>query len=169
MKKSLIILSLIGLLVSVLASTGHCKTVVFFIGGWRMTHDQMDFFSSSVPDSRKVKHLLPEALSELIRPWHCADKIYDYIINNKLSDDDLIFVSFSHGGIVTQWLLSDHPELRVKKLILIGTPTGGYMFVPPNNFFSNKFPKDLPIYVIAWSSRFDWTVIPVLSGQGFRF
>jgi hypothetical protein len=21
----------------------------------------------------------------------------------------------------------------------------------------------------AWSSRFDWTVIPVLSGQGFRF
>jgi antirestriction protein ArdC len=22
---------------------------------------------------------------------------------------------------------------------------------------------------VEWSSRFDWTVIPVLSGQGFRF
>jgi hypothetical protein len=25
------------------------------------------------------------------------------------------------------------------------------------------------IGLVAWSSRFDWTVIPVLSGQGFRF
>jgi hypothetical protein len=23
--------------------------------------------------------------------------------------------------------------------------------------------------MLIWSSRFDWTVIPVLSGQGFRF
>lgn len=155
MKRSLIILFLIGILASVLASTGHCKTVVFFIGGWRMTHEQMDTFSSSVPESGKVKYLLPEALSELVRPWHCADLIYNYIKNNQLSDDDLIFVSFSHGGIVAQWLLSNHPEIRVKKLILIGTPIGGYKFVPPNNFFSNKFPKDLPIYVIAGNKGHD--------------
>lgn len=56
---------------------------------------------------------------------------------------------------MAQWLLSNHPEIRVKKLILIGTPIGGYKFVPPNNFFSNKFPKDLPIYVIAGNKGHD--------------
>jgi hypothetical protein len=45
--------------------------------------------------------------------------------------------------------LSAHPEYHVKKLILVGSPVGGYLFLPPNNFFSNRFPKDLPIYVIA--------------------
>jgi pimeloyl-ACP methyl ester carboxylesterase len=149
MKRSLFILSIIAMLVSALASAGHCKTVVFFIGGWRMTHEQMKSFSRSVSESRKVKYFLPEELSELVRPWHCADLIYNYIKSNNMSDEELIFVSFSFGGIVAQWLLSDHPELHVKKLILVGSPIGGYKFVPPNNFFSNRFPKDLPIYVIA--------------------
>lgn len=114
-----------------------------------MTDEQMESFSRSVPESRKVKHLLPKALSELVRPWHCADQIYDHIKENNLEDDDLILVSYSLGGTVTQWLLSNHPELHVKKLILVGSPIGGYKFVPPNNFFSNKFPANLPIYVIA--------------------
>ena len=157
MKRSLFILAVIGMLASGLPSAGHCKTVVFFIGGWRMTHEQMKSFSRSVPESRKVKFLLPESLIELLRPWHCADLIYNYIKNNSLSDEDLVFVSFSLGGTVAQWLLSDHPELHVKKLILVGTPVGGYKFVPPNNFFSNRFPKDLPIYVIAGNkSRDAW-------------
>ena len=149
MKRSLFILAMIAMLFSGLPSTGICKTMVFFIGGWGMTDTQMESFSSSVPESRKVKYLLPEAMSELVRPWHCADLIYKYIKRNKLVDEDLIFVSFSHGGTVAQWLLKDHPELHVKKLILVGAPIGGYKFVPPNNYFSNSFPKDLPIYVIA--------------------
>ena len=149
MKRLSFILSIIGILVSGLPWAGHCKTVVFFIGGWKMTHEQMESFSKSVPESRKVKYFLPEELSELVRPWHCADRTYDYMMNNNLSDEDLILVSFSYGGIVAQWLLKHHPELHVKKLILVGSPIGGYIFVPPNNFFSNRFPKDLPIYVIA--------------------
>ena len=56
---------------------------------------------------------------------------------------------------MAQWLLSDHPDLRVKQLILVGAPIGGYRFVPPNNFFSNKFPKDLPVYVIAGNKSKD--------------
>jgi pimeloyl-ACP methyl ester carboxylesterase len=131
------------------ATVAYCKTVVLFIGGWRMTQEQMDAFSSSVPESDKVKYLLPDEVSELVRPWHCADLLLKHIRDNELLHDDLILVSFSHGGVVAQWLLNAHPELRVKKLILVGTPIGGYKFVPPNNFFSNKFPKDLPIYVIA--------------------
>ena len=114
-----------------------------------MTDSQMESFSMSVPESRKVKYLLPEATSELVRPWHCADLIYNYIKKSNLLDEDLIFVSFSHGGTVAQWLLNAHPEIHAKKLILVGSPIGGYKFIPPNNFFSNKFPKDLPIYVIA--------------------
>jgi pimeloyl-ACP methyl ester carboxylesterase len=118
-----------------------------------MTHEQMDSFSRSVPEPRKVKFLLPEKLSELVRPWYCADLVYRYIKDNDLLDEDLIFVSFSLGGTVTQWLLDDHPELHVKKLILVGSPVGGYKFIPPNNFFSNKFPQDLPIYVIAGNKK----------------
>ena len=132
-----------------LVSAGHCKSLVFFIGGWRMTPEQMEFFSRSVPETNKVKYLLPEKMSELVRPWYCADLIYEYIKKHDLLDKDLSFVSFSLGGVVAQWLLSDHPELHVKQLILVGSPTGGYKFVPPNNYFSNKFPKELPIYVIA--------------------
>lgn len=155
MKKSLFILFLIGILESGLASTSHCNTVVFFIGGWGMSVEQMETFSRSVPESRKVKYFLPEALSELVRPWHCANLIYNYIKNNNLSDKDFIFVSYSHGGTVAQWLFSDHPELHLNKLILVGSPIGGYKFVPPNNFFSNSFPKNLPIYVIAGNKSQD--------------
>ena len=155
MRFLLIILVITGTLVSGFASEGHCKTVVFFIGGWRMTHEQMESFSRSVPDSIKVKFRLPEALSELVRPWHCANLVYNYIKTNQLSEEDLIIVSFSLGGTVAQWLLSNHPELHVKKLILVGSPVGGYKFIPPNNFFSNSFPKDLPIYVIAGNKSQD--------------
>jgi pimeloyl-ACP methyl ester carboxylesterase len=149
MKRLPLILPIILLLVTTLAATSQCKTVVFFIGGWRMTPEQMELFSSSVPESRKVKFLLPDAMSELVRPWHCADLVHNYIKKNNLSGADLIFVTFSLGGTVAQWLLSAHPEYHVKKLILVGSPVGGYLFLPPNNFFSNRFPKDLPIYVIA--------------------
>lgn len=149
LKQLLLILPIIILLVTTLPVTGHSKAVVFFIGGWRMTPAQMDTFSGSVPESDKVVYLLPDALSELVRPWHCADLIHNYIKKNNLSDKDLTIVSFSLGGTVAQWLLSAHPEYHVKKLILVGSPVGGYKFLPPNNFFSNKFPKDLPIYVIA--------------------
>jgi pimeloyl-ACP methyl ester carboxylesterase len=155
MKKTLFILSIIGMLITGCARAGHCRTMVFFIGGWRMTHEQMDSFSRSVPDSKKVKYRLPEALSELIRPWHCADMLFNYIREKNLLEDDLIFVSFSLGGAVTQWLLDRHPELHAKKLILVGSPVGSYKFVPPNNFFSNRFPKDLPIYVIAGNKSQD--------------
>ena len=34
---------------------------------------------------------------------------------------------------------------------------------------TNDFKLDDELHAILWSSRFDWTVIPVLSGQGFRF
>lgn len=116
-----------------------------------MTPEQMESFSRSVPESRKAKFLLPTSVKDLTRPWYCADLMYDHIQRNNLADDDLYVVAFSLGGVVTQWLLSDHPELRVKKLILVGSPMGGYKFFPPNPFFSNNFPKDLPIYVIAGS------------------
>lgn len=149
MKKTLLILTMAGILVSAFASAGQCRPLVFFIGGWGMTHSQMKSFSSSVPESSKVEYLLPEARSELIRPWHCADLVYNYIKDNNLLATDLVFVSYSLGGTVVQWLLKEHPELRVNKLILVGSPIGGYKFVPPNNFFSNRFPRDLPIYVVA--------------------
>jgi pimeloyl-ACP methyl ester carboxylesterase len=149
MKKTVLMVFIIGMFVSGFASTSYCKTVVFFIGGWGMTQEQMESFSRSVPDSRKVTYRLPAALSELVRPWHCADLVYEYIRKNDMLEDNLIFVSFSLGGTVTQWLLSNHPELHTKKVILVGSPVGGYKFIPPNNFFSNDFPQDLPIYVIA--------------------
>ena len=149
MKRSLFILAIAGIFVAGFASAGHCKTVVFFIGGWRMTPVQMKSFSSSVPESEKVVYLLPDTLSELVRPWHCADLVHNYIKKNNLSDANLIFVTFSLGGTVAQWLLSAHPEYHVEKLILVGSPVGGYKFLPPNNFFSNRFPRNLPIYVIA--------------------
>ena len=55
MNKSLFILFIIGILGSGLASTSHCNSMVFFIGGWRMTQKEMESFSRSVPESGKVK------------------------------------------------------------------------------------------------------------------
>ena len=149
MKRSLFMLVVIGALVSGSASLVQGKTVIFFVGGWRMTAAQMESFSGSVPESRKVTYLLPNALSELVRPWHCAELVNTYIQDNNLANENFIFVTFSFGGTVTQWLLNAHPEYRVQKLILVGSPVGGYKFLPPNNFFSNRFPSNLPIYVIA--------------------
>ena len=114
-----------------------------------MTTEDMESLSRSVPESEKDTYLLPKSLSELVRPWRCADQVYSHLKKNSLTEADLIIVSYSHGGTVAQWLLSNHPELHVKQLILVASPIGGYKFVPPNNFFSNRFPKDLPIYVIA--------------------
>lgn len=151
MKRHALIISISIVLILTFVSQGSCRPVVFFIGGWGMTPSQMESFSRSVPESEKVKFLLPTAVKDLTRPWHCADLIYDHIQKNGLAEEDLYFVAFSLGGIVTQWLLSDHPELPVKKLILVGSPMGGYKFLPPNPFFSNNFPEKLPIYVIAGS------------------
>lgn len=120
-----------------------------------MTPEQMESFSSSVPDPFKAKFFLPNSTSELIRPWHCADLAFEYIKGKKLADDDLVLVSFSLGGVVAQWLISGHPELHVKKLIMVGSPVGGYKFVPPNNFFSNDFPPNLAIYVVAGNKSSD--------------
>jgi pimeloyl-ACP methyl ester carboxylesterase len=155
MKKVLFTLCCIGIAVFGLTATSHGKTVVFFVGGWGMTPAEMASFSRSVPEAKKVTFLLPTVISELVRPWHCSDLVYDQMVKTNVAGDDLIIVSYSFGGTVTQWLLKSHPELRVKKLILVGAPIGGYKFVPPNNFFSSRFPKDLPIYVIAGSKGQD--------------
>ena len=151
MKKYSLILFAVLVSVTIFAPVGHCRTTVFFVGGWGMTPAQMESFSRSVPESRKVKFMLPTSIKDLMRPWYCANLMHDYIRKNNLAEDDLYVVAFSLGGVVTQWLLNDHPELRVKKLILVGAPMGGYKFVPPNPFFENDFPADLPIYVIAGS------------------
>src|ERR1039457_5063787 len=110
----------------------------------------MESLSRSVPEGQKARFFLPKGFFNLVRPWYCAELLYEYIHKN-LADDDLIFVSFSLGGIVTQRMLNDHPELSVKKLILVASPVGGYRVPPPYPFFSEDFPKGLPVYVIAGS------------------
>lgn len=128
----------------------HAQTRYVFVGGWRTLPSQLDSLSRSVPDPLKVKYFLPEKITELVRPWHCADLLYDFIRTNGMTDDDLVFVAFSLGGIVTQRLVRDHPELHVRKVVLIAAPMGGYSRVFPSNpFFLNEFPRDLPVYVIA--------------------
>lgn len=138
------------LLVILFSATCQAKTVVVFVGGWGTTPAQMESLSRSVPEGQKARFFLPEGFFNLVRPWYCADLLYEYIRKN-LADDDLIFVSFSLGGIVTQRMLNNHPELPVKKLILVASPVGGYRVPPPYPFFSDDFPKGLPVYVIAGS------------------
>lgn len=139
------------------ASISYGNTTVLYVGGWGMTPEQMAAFSGSASDTDKTTYLLPQSLAELVRPWHCAQLLYADLKQKNLTDKNVIIVAFSYGGIVTQWLLDAHPELNVQKLIMVGTPIGGYKFVPPNNFFSNKFPVNLPIYVVAGNkSRETW-------------
>lgn len=150
---------ILGYFILVLCCASLCygNTTVLYVGGWGMTPEQMESFSGSASDAHKTTFLLPQALAELVRPWHCARLLYADIKQKSLIDNDIIIVAFSYGGIVTQWLLDEHPELNIRKLIMVGTPIGGYKFVPPNNFFSNKFPAELPIYVVAGSkSRKTW-------------
>jgi pimeloyl-ACP methyl ester carboxylesterase len=149
-KKILSMVAVVIALTPVLAGNLHAQTRYVFVGGWRTLPAQMESLSRSVPDSLKVQYFLPEKITELIRPWHCADLLYDFIRSNGLADDDLVFVAFSLGGIVTQRLVRDHPELQVRKLVLVAAPMGGYRRVFPSNpFFLNEFPRDLPVYVIA--------------------
>jgi pimeloyl-ACP methyl ester carboxylesterase len=131
---------------------GSCQagTTVVFVGGWGTTPAQLDALSGLVPAEQKAEFFLPGGFFNLIRPWFCADRLYDFVQRN-LGDDDLIFVSFSLGGIVTQRMLNNHPELPVRKLILVASPVGGYRIPPPYPFFSDDFPKNLPVYVIAGS------------------
>jgi pimeloyl-ACP methyl ester carboxylesterase len=142
------------LLVALLSSICQAKTVVVFVGGWATTPEQMESLSRAVPEEQKARYFLPSGFFDLIRPWYCAELLYEYIRKN-LSDDDLIFVSFSLGGNVTQRMLNDHPEMPVKKLILIAAPIGGYRVPVPYLFFSADFPKSLPVYVIAGSKSED--------------
>lgn len=123
-------------------------TTVVFVGGWGTTRAQLDSLSSLVPAGQKAEFLLPSGFFNLVRPWFCADRLYEFVREN-LGDDDLVFVAFSLGGIVTQRMLNDHPELPVRKLILVASPVGGYRIPPPYPFFSDNFPEDLPVYVIA--------------------
>ena len=142
------------LLVALFSAICQAKTVVVFVGGWATTPEQMESLSRSVPEGQKVRFFLPSGFFELIRPWYCADLLYEYIRKN-LSDDELVFVSFSLGGNVTQRMLNKHPELPVKKLILVASPIGGYRVPPPYPFFVADFPKGLPVYVIAGSKSED--------------
>lgn len=149
-KTRLLVAAFIVLLAPFFAGELHAQTRYVFVGGWRTLPAQMDSLSRSVPEPLKVKYFLPEKITELIRPWHCADLLYDFIKRNGMADDDLVFVAFSLGGIVTQRLVRDHPELQVRKLVLVAAPMGGYSRVFPSNpFFLNEFPQDLPVYVIA--------------------
>lgn len=139
-RKSFSILLIALGLVSSVSAPCRAKAIVVFVGGWGTTPEQIESLSRSVPEGQKAGFFLPSGLFDLIRPWYCANLLYEYIRDN-LSDDDLIFVSFSLGGNVTQRMLNNHPELPVKKLILVASPIGGYRIPPPYPFFLRTFQR----------------------------
>ncbi len=139
MKKQIIIaLVLIFLVVANLSIAGE---LAILIPGWGGETEQLSFLKENLPDSIVIKP------ARMMPIYEAADDVLSQIKDKGLAHQEITLIGFSFGGLIARELAGRYSELRIKKIITIGTPNGGYWVVP--GFVFSVTPSGTPLYVIA--------------------
>ncbi len=143
MKKAIIFFFLM-----VAIATAEEKVVI--IGGWNSTDEQMAFLKGEMPDSEVV------ILQKFVPLEDAAIAFLEQLKEKGLSNNELTVIAYSWGGLIIRRISEDYPEIKIKKIILVGTPNGGYSIAPRWfwRMFYGKMPdrkrkSKYPLFVIA--------------------
>lgn len=125
MKKAFVVaFAAILLAASVVAVAGEPVVVVVIIGGWGSDADpgQLQFLQKFVPGSVAIA---PN------RYWPLTSAAADVLrqLKERGVFGELVLVGHSWGGLIARQIDAENPG-RVKKIITIGTPNGGFWFAP---------------------------------------
>jgi pimeloyl-ACP methyl ester carboxylesterase len=132
---------LLLLLVLVLTETAIAADSVVIIGGWGSTHDQLEYLQKNLSNSIAV---VPN------KYWPISEAAKDVLqqLKRKNMDARLILVGHSWGGLIAREIDRQHPGL-LRKIIVIGTPNGGYRLTPRFIYGVADSTSTTPLYVIA--------------------
>ena len=121
------------------------EEIIVLIPGWGGEREQLSFLKENLSDSIVIV-IKPAPMM----PIHeAADSILFKLKEKGLVQQQITLIGFSFGGLIARELAGRYPELKIKKIIAIGTPNGGYWMVP--GFIFSITPSSTPLYVIAGS------------------
>lgn len=143
MKKILFIIFFLVVAVMATKAVAEEEKIVI-VGGWGGNDKQLEFLKKEIPGSIIVMN---NVATSFVPTGDVSEQVK--ILEDKMKDlgiEKATFVAHSYGGLVVREFARKHPE-AVEKIILIGTPNGGY-----KNWSFGKgslIDRDIPIYVVA--------------------
>ena len=141
MKKIIFIIFFL-LVTAIIVVAEDVKIVI--VGGWGGNAKQLEFLKKEIPNSIIT---MEDTASSLIPNGDVSKKVKE--LEEKLASWGLKkadFIGYSYGGLVVKEFASKHPEF-VGKIVLIGTPNGGYKNWPFNE--KSLIDRNIPIYLIG--------------------
>lgn len=121
---------------------------IVIVGGYGSTAEEMDYlkknFSGSVVIIPKKFATIEEASAAFL----------EQLKEQKLENEQIVFIAHSWGGLIVRKISEDYPEIKIKKIITIAMPSGGYSIAPRWfwRMFYGKMPdrkSKYPLFVIA--------------------
>lgn len=139
---TLVVCSVIILVQKISAMTTAIPTVI--VGGWGGNAQQLEFLNKAIPNSIVM---MEDTASAFIPKGDVSKKVKELekkLVAQGIKKAD--FIGYSYGGLVVKEFASKHPEF-VGKIVLIGTPNGGYKNWPFNE--KSLIDRNIPIYLIG--------------------
>lgn len=154
MKKIVLIGLIVLLLLSVVVGGAVAQQKVIIIPGWGHETEGLNYLKDRIENAEIIGYSHSMPISD------AAEEVYEKII---FSNKKVSIVGFSWGGLIARQIAAVHPEI-VDKLIIIASPSGGYLFSPKFLFKVAKSEK--AIFVIAGTkSAKKWYLKEVNDGK----
>lgn len=119
---------------------------VVFVGGWKSPAWQVKEFGEAIGANITIP--LPDNFIKLLMVDNSVDHVWEQIQARGLDKQQPVLVAHSFGGVVLRKLLARHPEFKPVKLIIVGSPVGGFPLAP-SALFSAKHRSDISTYAMA--------------------
>jgi pimeloyl-ACP methyl ester carboxylesterase len=123
---------------------GEADDRVVIIGGWHATGGELSFLNERIPNSTVI---IPRKCLPLTA---AATSLYEQL-KEKQINGPAVYIGHSWGGLLIRKLAEDYPELKIKKMILIGTPNNGYRMAPRWLFSIpiTERSSQIPLFLVA--------------------
>ena len=123
-----------------LLSTAEAADRIILIPGWDQNPQRMISLQKELGGEIMVT-------SSRLPLWRAAEELNDQI---SLKDGEkIVFVGFSWGGLISRQFAEMYPE-KVRAVVVIGSPNGGYHFAPKGPFWIDvKKSRHVLVYVMA--------------------
>lgn len=148
MKKITFVFAVIMISFWLVASVALADT--FIVGGYNSKKADLEDIQAAIPGSKIV-------ISQRSVPvkWAAATLLEQLKAEGFTVDQEVSFVAHSWGGQLLKQLVRDNPEIKVKKMILIGTPNKSFWFLPDWLFDVKAERGDIDLYAIAGKKSSD--------------
>ncbi len=159
MKKLVLLMLCILVLIPFSASA---ETIVI-ICGWGGMPEEMSFLKNGIQEKVAGEVIVLKPGRYLPLEDAAADTYQQ--LQTLGADGNIILVGFSWGGLISRQLAEQHPE-RIKKIVQIASPNGGYRFAPAFLFrIEAGASKNIPLFIIAGTKSVKrWGLRPVNDG-----